>query len=176
MIFTAVKSHLREFVWPNTLPTTTVPAVLSQTKSDDEFPDEAETVSKKRHRPKPRTCEKIECRVISLRCGQVQHRTWSLTLTSCWLATCTVAAVQRRVIWPEASTCSLLSINTCLFMTIVLGIGVECYLLVDVSPAARPVLVNLSSPVYLLSRHAPSPSLTCEKVSSTAFCSLNVRL
>jgi len=50
------------------------------------------------------------------------------------------------------------------FVTIVLGVDVECYLLVDVSPAARLLPVNLSSPIYLLSRRASSPSLTCEKV------------
>ena len=54
-------------------------------------------------------------------------------------------------------------------MMIMLGVGVECCLLVDGSPAARLQLVNLSSPAYVLSRRASSPSLTCEKVSSTAF-------
>ena len=52
---------------------------------------------------------------------------------------------------------------------IVLGVGVECCLLVDGSPAACLLLVNLSSPAYMLSWRASSPSLTCEKVSSTAF-------
>ena len=59
-------------------------------------------------------------------------------------------------------------------MTTVLGVGVECYLLVDGSPAARLLLVNLSSPVYVLSWRASSPSLMCEKVSLTSFCSLSV--
>jgi len=52
-----------------------------------------------------------------------------------------------------------------LVVAIVLGVGVECCLLVDGSPAACLLLVNLSSLVYVLSRRASSLSLTCEKVS-----------
>ena len=61
-------------------------------------------------------------------------------------------------------------------VTNALRVAVECYLLVDVSPAAFLSLVDWSPFVSMLSWCPSSSSLPCVKVASTVYCILSVYL